>query len=173
MKPVGHLQGRGRACAGALGVGFGAVAGNDLHARVRPQPRGQPLGGALVEQVDGPVGLQVDEQRRVAVAPAQREVVDAQHAGRGTRRDVGLAEQPQQRIGAGRQARRRRQPGPGLATSAQGEAGEGGGDLGRAPRVPRQAAPERLGEGRSPAPRVGAAEAPDRQRQPHLPPPPG
>ena len=48
-----------------LGVGPGAVAGDDLDARVRPQPGGQVCARPIGEQVDGAVAGEIDEDRAI------------------------------------------------------------------------------------------------------------
>ena len=62
----------------AFGVGAGPVAAHDLRAGVLAQPRRESVGGPVAEQVQRPVGGEVDHDRAVDVSPAQREVVDAQ-----------------------------------------------------------------------------------------------
>ena len=78
-----------QAGAHGLRVGAGAVAADDLYTG----PGGKPGGdcGALPvrEHLDRAVGVHVDQDRAVAVAAAQREIVDAQHVQLGNRR-VGL-----------------------------------------------------------------------------------
>ena len=71
----------GRTLLAAFGERAGAIADDDLDARVTAQPVGEHVGGAIVEQIDGSVGLEINEQRSVAawLAP-QSNVIDAQHA---------------------------------------------------------------------------------------------
>jgi len=81
MKSVCHLDRLGRTLPSSFGVGPGSIANDDLHTGVAPQPIGEDLGGAIVEQVNGLVRFQIEQQG--AVPPlllSQREVIDAQNA---------------------------------------------------------------------------------------------
>jgi hypothetical protein len=49
-------------CRPALGVRAGAIADDDLHAGMSPQPDGENLGGAIVQQVDRSVPLDSRQQ---------------------------------------------------------------------------------------------------------------
>jgi hypothetical protein len=62
-------------------MGATAIAAYDLDARTIAQPPRQGLAGAIGQNLDRTPGLHVDEDRAVVVAPAQREVVDAQPTG--------------------------------------------------------------------------------------------
>lgn len=56
-----------------------APAGNDLHAGVSSQPRGECRGLAVGQQIEHTVTRQVDQDGAVALALPPRPVVDAQH----------------------------------------------------------------------------------------------
>jgi hypothetical protein len=58
---IGNLDGIGRALPTALGVRPGTIADDDLDARVTAQPVGKHIGGAIVEQVNRTMGLEVDQ----------------------------------------------------------------------------------------------------------------
>ena len=92
------------AAADAVGVGAGAVAGDDFDARVRLQPPRQRLGPPVGQQVHNAAPLEVHEDGPVAMAAAPGPIVHRQHA-RGWRRpgrrpgrlSLGPARHPQQR----------------------------------------------------------------------------
>jgi hypothetical protein len=120
---VGDLDGVGRALARAVGIDGGAVARDDLDARVRRQPGGERLRRPVGQQVDEAVALQVDEHRTVAAPAPPRPVVDAQHARRRDGRRH-RAQQPEEGVGAGRHAEVADQVRPALAASRQGDRGQ-------------------------------------------------
>ena len=54
------------------------------------QPVGEHIGGAIVQQIDGSVILEVDQQRSVpALLASQSNIVDAQHARTTLEIDIG------------------------------------------------------------------------------------
>lgn len=59
MKSVRHLDRLRRTPPSSFGVGTGSIANNDLHTGVAPQPIGEDLGGAIVEQVNWLVRFQI------------------------------------------------------------------------------------------------------------------
>ena len=61
MPPVGDLNGLRRPLAGAVGVGAGPIADDDLDRRMIPQPRGQGLGRAVGQQVDAAPALEITQ----------------------------------------------------------------------------------------------------------------
>jgi hypothetical protein len=70
----------GRALPTTFGVRTGAIADDDLDAWVMTQPVGQGVSGAIVEQIDWSVCLEVDQQCAVAaLLPSQRDVVNTQY----------------------------------------------------------------------------------------------
>jgi hypothetical protein len=86
VKAVGHLDGVRCSLPGALGVGAGPVAADDLHAGVVFQPLGESVGLAVVQHVDGPVGVHVNQDGRVGMAAPFGEVIHAQHGDLANRR---------------------------------------------------------------------------------------
>jgi hypothetical protein len=66
VKPVCHLDRVGRPLPTTFGVRAGAIADDDLDAGVATKPVGEYVGGAIVEQIDRSVRLEIDEQRAVA-----------------------------------------------------------------------------------------------------------
>ncbi len=82
--------------AGAFGIAGGTVAADDLDSGVVSQPAGQGGGLAVGQQVNGPAGLNVDQDGAVNVALEQGEVVDPEHPRRRCHRVGHRADQPQQ-----------------------------------------------------------------------------
>ena len=75
---VTGLDGAGQRAADRLAVGAGAVAADDFDARVIAQPGFQHVRFAAGQDIDPLPGLGVDQDGRVDLAAAQREVIDAQ-----------------------------------------------------------------------------------------------
>jgi hypothetical protein len=81
MKVVGNLDGVRCSLATAFRIRTGAIANDNLYTGVTPQPIGEDLGSALIDQVDRAMRLQVDQQRAVPSLPsAQGNVINAQYA---------------------------------------------------------------------------------------------
>jgi hypothetical protein len=56
------------------------ITDDDLHARVMTPPIGEYVGGAIVEQIDWSVRLEIEEQRAVAaLLPSQGDVVNTEY----------------------------------------------------------------------------------------------
>nr|WP_239130188.1 hypothetical protein [Sinosporangium siamense] len=124
MPAVGYLDCVGGSAAGAVGVGVGTVAADDLDIGVCPQPGGQGVGGSVGQDVDRSSRGYVDQDGSVDPALAQSEVVDAQHRRAGCGGGLGLgqgADQPDQRHPADRQGQARDQAGTGAAPEGQGD----------------------------------------------------
>lgn len=81
MPAVTNLHGVGQSTTDGLGVSRGAVAADDVDARMSAKPCFQGVGRAVGQHVDPLVGLGIDDHGGIAVAPAQSEVVDADHSG--------------------------------------------------------------------------------------------
>src|SRR4051812_50106618 len=79
MPPVGDLNGLRRSLAGALGVGAGPIADDDLDRRMVLEPRGQGLGRAIGQQVDAAPALEITQDRAVVAALAPSPVIDPEH----------------------------------------------------------------------------------------------
>ncbi len=119
MKAIGDLNGVGCSLPGAFGVGAGPVPADDLHSGMLFQPHRERAGEAIVEHVDGPVGVHVDQDRGVRMTTPFREVVDAQHR---DLPDLGIrqaADQPDQRRPGDRDAERTGQPSAGAPGQGQ------------------------------------------------------
>jgi hypothetical protein len=82
VKAVGHLNRRRRSLPGTIGIRFGAVARDDLHARVVAEPLCEGVGVSITEERDRPPPLQVDQDRAIRVTFPERPVIDAKDRGR-------------------------------------------------------------------------------------------
>ncbi len=159
---VGDLDGARRADPRTLGVGAGPVVGEDLHARVRPQPGGQRLCRPVGQQVHHRVLLEVDQDRPVAVAAPPSPIIDRHHprGRRGRRIAASGARRAQQRVRAHGHRQAGSEPCTGLAAHGQGDAPMQGGDTLGAARIGPSDVIQPLGEGPTRAIRLVAAEPP-------------
>src|SRR5215210_2594271 len=81
MKAIRHLDCVGRPLPTTFGISTGAIADDDLDARVAAEPVGEHVGSAIVEQIDRSVRLKIHQQRAVAaLLAAQGNIVNTQHA---------------------------------------------------------------------------------------------
>jgi hypothetical protein len=101
------------------------------------------------EQVDGPAGLDVDQDRAVDAAAAEREVVDPEHADRPRLRGRQGHQQPQHAGPPCGHAQRGGQPRPGPAGQRRRDRAERGRQRRGPPRVGRGQAIDLLGERRA------------------------
>jgi len=79
MPAVGDLDGFRRAAGSPFGVAACPVPANQLHPGAACQPGGEGVSRPFRQDVDRAAGLDIDQQSPVTVAPAQRELIDAQH----------------------------------------------------------------------------------------------
>ena len=84
MEPVGDLDRLRRPGPGSV-VRSRPVSADDLDAGVSREPVREGPGVAAFQEVEQGAGLDVDEQRAVALAAPEREVVDPEHPGPGRR----------------------------------------------------------------------------------------
>src|SRR5581483_4861585 len=96
---IDHLLSCRRAHRRASRILRGTVAHDDLHTRVLLQPRRERPRRTILEQVDRPSGLEVDQDRAIATAPSPRPIIDTEHA-RHAHRVVVTSQQPEQGISA-------------------------------------------------------------------------
>jgi hypothetical protein len=96
MPPVADLHRVGQGPADRLGVGGRAVPAHDLDPLLASQPCFQDGGLAVGQDIDAFPGLGVDDDRGVAVAAAQGEVVDTDHPW-GRARSVGAMRRSRRR----------------------------------------------------------------------------
>ena len=118
MPSVADLHGFGKRGADGLPVGPGAVTRDNLDAGMRAQPLLHDIGGASFQDIDAAAGLGVDEDRRVDQAPAQRKIIDSQHAGHRQGREGDLEEDSQRGVPGGRDTQRWQQPRRGSAANS-------------------------------------------------------
>jgi hypothetical protein len=104
VPPIRHLDRFRRTLAHTVCVGAGAVARDHRDAGMLAQPHGEGLGLTIRQQVNDPISLQVDQDGAVAVPTAPRPIIDRQHARCWSSIGalIGIADHPQQRVGAGR-----------------------------------------------------------------------
>jgi hypothetical protein len=83
VPPVPALHRVRQRRADSLAIGPRPVTGDNLDAGVPAEPVLDDVGGASFEDIDAPAGLGVDQDARVDLAAAQREVIHSQHPGHG------------------------------------------------------------------------------------------
>lgn len=83
VKTIEDMLGLRRARAGALGEDVGAVASDDLDARMGAQPRGDAPGVTIGQEIEDGVTFEVDEHGAVAAPAPPSPLVDADNAGLG------------------------------------------------------------------------------------------
>jgi hypothetical protein len=160
VKPVCYLHRSGCTASPSVGIGFGAIADQDLDARMRLEPGHQWLSLARLQHVDGHVSLEVDQQRAVRVASMECEVIHAEHARCWNRGCPQFSDQPQEGIRTGRNAGLAGQPSASLAADAQAELDQQRGDSISAAGVARQHTVKALGKDLARAGRPIAEETP-------------
>jgi hypothetical protein len=80
VEAICHLNRLRCVLPSSLGIRTSTVADDDLDAGMGAQPVGEDFGGAIVEQVNGPVCFKVEQQGSIpAVLLSQRQVIDTQH----------------------------------------------------------------------------------------------
>jgi hypothetical protein len=77
MKTIYDLYGAGCPLSNAIGVQVATVPTHHFDAWVLGQPLDHGLGRAIWQQVDDTVGLQIDDNRAIAMAPAPGPLIDA------------------------------------------------------------------------------------------------
>src|SRR4051812_24215168 len=99
MPAVGDLDGVWCPVPCPLSIGTGAVAGDERDAGMRLQPGGKTAAGAIREEINWAVTLQVDQDRAVGESLVDRPVVNAEHDRCGPRDLRRLPEHAQERVG--------------------------------------------------------------------------
>jgi len=160
---VRDLDGLGRAAANAVVVSTGAVARDDVDARMVAQPCPDRLRLAARQNVDGAVALQIDDELAAALSSTPSPVVDADDARRRRRRQRRRPDQAQQRVAADRHGQPRRQAGTGLTACAESDAALCLGETGGAPHPRQDHCWQVLGKDAARALGGRAPEAPDLQ----------
>jgi hypothetical protein len=83
MKAIGDLCGRGGPLPRPIGVGSRAIARDDLHPRVVPEPLRQRGALTVWEERDGLAALEIHEDGAIRLAFPQCPIIHAQDPGRG------------------------------------------------------------------------------------------
>src|SRR5215831_3052551 len=82
MESVGYLFCRGRSECRALGVEPASITGDRDNLRVILQPIREALAGPILQQINDPVKIEVDQDRAVVLTFTSSPVVDAEIADR-------------------------------------------------------------------------------------------
>jgi hypothetical protein len=98
VKAIGHLDRVWRACCRTARIVRRAITGNDFDPWVCTQPRRHRLCGALGQQIDRPLLLEIDQDRAIDPALTEGKIIDAEHPRRWLGRDRGPAQNPEDRI---------------------------------------------------------------------------
>jgi hypothetical protein len=120
MPAVRDLHGAGCRVGDGLGEAAGPVPAHGLEPRVLAQPTGDRFLGAVCEHVDAGAGGGVDDERGVAVAAAQGELVDAQYVRDGLHRHGDAHQAVQDGRPGQRAVQYGQQPGPGRSRQCHG-----------------------------------------------------
>ncbi len=169
MPAISHLDRARRSGARAVGVGSAPVPADHLGARMDAQPGRERVCFPVREQVDGLAGLDVDQQRAVDAAPAEREIIHPEDGHRPARRAGQRHHQAQQAGPAGQHAQQPGQPGPRPPGQRHGDRAQHRRQRRGPPRIPRGQALDLLRERGDRAVRVAAEEPPHRQPDQHPP----
>lgn len=102
-----------------------AIAGDHLDAGALLEPGGERLGISVVDQIDGPASLQVDDDGAVGSAAAHRPVVDADHTRRLEHGRGRAANELKELVAAGRHAELGGEPRAGLSSKSEADGPEG------------------------------------------------
>jgi hypothetical protein len=100
VEAIHHLGRRRRTVLGAVGIGFGPIPRDHLHARVGLEPLSERVAFVVRKQGDGLAAFQVHEDGAIRVAFLQRPIIHAQDVGRGKVRLRLPAQQAQERVPA-------------------------------------------------------------------------
>jgi len=101
VKPVGNLDGLWRTSGCTTDEFRPTVAGNHFDAGMRLEPLFKRCGTTLGQQIDWASLFQIEQDRAVALAFAEREIIDPEHARRHGRWRRQLPNQPQYGVTAG------------------------------------------------------------------------
>jgi hypothetical protein len=159
MPAVSDLDGLGRAGAGPLGVSSGAVAADDLDARMFTEPFLHGCGFAVGQQVDDPSPFQINDDRAIVLSLAEGPVIDADIAGRWGRLVGSTLDAAEQGIGAGRHIQTFGQTATGLAAQGEADDAVGVGQAGGGAGMGLEQLGESLAEDVLSASEFGTAEA--------------
>lgn len=165
MPAVGGLHGIRCPLPHGIGVGAGAVAGDNLDPFMALEPGGERGRLPVGQEVDDRVALEIDQDGPVALAPAPGPVIHAQHA-RGRRlRDHGAVDEPQQGVRADRHGQAGSDTRAGLAAESQAKLALNLAEPLRAARRPGGGWAQMFGEGPPRAGGAGTQKAADADQQ--------
>ena len=114
MKPIHDLHSTRRATPDAVGVESTPIPTDDGYGGMLGQPGGQTLGGAVGQEVEYAMVLQIDQDGPIALPTSPGPLIDANNLRGGRGRYGGALHQPEQGGGARRQAEPGCQPSAGL-----------------------------------------------------------
>jgi integrase len=167
MKAISHLDGLRGSDSRSLGVRLSPVAHHHLDARMLGQPCGEGLGLSSREEINRRACLQIDQDGGIGVTAAQRQIIDAEHAGRLHLAVLVPLEQAKQGVRGDRQPSSMSQPGACFASHHPGQLDEERVRSGRALRTLGQGRSEAFSKGRSWTGGVRAAKAADPEDEPN------
>src|SRR5215510_7704568 len=98
MEAISDLCGLRRALCSASGIVLGTIAGNNFDPGMGTQPRRDPLGGTLRQEINRPTAFEINQDSPIDSALAERKIIDPQDPGRGRRGRRGAVENAQDRI---------------------------------------------------------------------------
>lgn len=122
MPSIRHLDRIRSPGAGTLGIGSGPVSADHLDARVFAEPGGEGFGLPVVQHIDGPVGVHVDQNSGIRLAATFSPIVNSQHS---DLPELGIGQstdQPDQGVSGRRDAQAAEQSGPGPACQRERKA---------------------------------------------------
>jgi hypothetical protein len=161
VEAVHHLDSSRGTARRPLRIDGGPVPRDDLHSRMRLQPRGHRVGGALRQEIDGPALLMIAQQCPIPPSPLEGKVIDTQDTHSTDRGEGARTDRGHYRLPGGRQAQVVGQSRAGTATHGHPDLHHGATGQLRAPRPRRRERLQTLTEDRARTLCVGAAEAPD------------
>ena len=121
VKTIEHVLGLRRARAGALGEDVGAVASDDLDARMGAQPRGDAPGVTVGQKIEDGVLFEVDDHGAVAATTPPGPLVDTDDARLGLCRQRRGTHEAHEGIGTHRHRETLRHTGGGRTTEGETE----------------------------------------------------
>ena len=125
MVAIRDLPGARSAACGCLRIGPSTVATDDLYAPMRTQPADDGGRFPIGQDLDRTMGLQVDQQRAVAVPFFPGEIVESQHLRGLALGNSRAADEPQERLAAGGHREALRQLRTCFASDSKRDLGEG------------------------------------------------
>ena len=116
---IGHLDRLRRTLAGRFCIRCGAVTADHLETGILAEPGRQGLGLAILEEIDDPSPLQVDQDGAVAMPLPEGPVVDSEHTRSRPSGNVSAAQHTEQGSPTDRRAEASRKPRTGRAAERE------------------------------------------------------